>query len=89
METMNADRPIRVMMVDDQQVVRSGLGAFLIAYDDLELVAEADSGEKAFSMGHQYHPDVIKLSTAEQEWLQAQYKPDLCCTLPNTYGKTR
>jgi len=38
---------IRVMLVDDHAVVRSGLSAFLMAYDDLELVAEARGGEEA------------------------------------------
>jgi NarL family two-component system response regulator LiaR len=56
---MDSDKPIRVMVVDDHKVVRSGLSAFLMAYDDLEMVAEADSGEKALSLWHKYQPDVI------------------------------
>ncbi len=56
---MSTEKPIRVMIVDDHKVVRSGLSAFLMAYDDLELVAEADSGEKALAFCHKYHPDVI------------------------------
>jgi NarL family two-component system response regulator LiaR len=59
MGTMGENKPIRVMVVDDHKVVRSGLSAFLMAYDDLELVAEADSGEKALSLYHKHHPDVI------------------------------
>ena len=35
------------MIVDDHAVVRSGLAAFLLVYDDLEMVSEADSGEQA------------------------------------------
>ena len=34
---MSDEKPIRVMLVDDHAVVRSGLGAFLLAFDDLEL----------------------------------------------------
>ncbi len=56
---MEKDRPIRVMIVDDHKVVRSGLSAFLMAYDDLELVAEADSGEKAIAICHSAKPDVV------------------------------
>lgn len=56
---MGSDRPIRVMIVDDHKVVRSGLSAFLMAYDDLELVAEADSGEKAIAVCHKNMPDVV------------------------------
>jgi NarL family two-component system response regulator LiaR len=56
---MNDVRPIRVMIVDDHAVVRSGLGAFLMVFEDLELVAEASSGEQAISLCSQTHPDVI------------------------------
>ena len=56
---MGNERPIRVMIVDDHKVVRSGLSAFLMAYDDLELVAEADSGEKAIAVCFKNMPDVV------------------------------
>jgi len=56
---MSMDETIRVMIVDDHKVVRSGLSAFLDAYDDLELVAQADSGEKALALCHQNQPDVV------------------------------
>ncbi|NIO69574.1 MAG: response regulator, partial [Anaerolineae bacterium] len=47
------------MLVDDHAVVRSGLGAFLLAFDDLELVAEADGGEEAVRLCEQVQPDVV------------------------------
>jgi NarL family two-component system response regulator LiaR len=56
---MNNSDPIQVMLVDDHAVVRSGLGAFLLAYDDLELVGEADGGEEAVRLCAQVQPDVI------------------------------
>jgi len=56
---MSDSEPIRVMLVDDHTVVRSGLSAFLMAFDDLELVGEASSGEKAVAMCDQINPDVI------------------------------
>jgi NarL family two-component system response regulator LiaR len=52
-------KPIRVMLVDDHAVVRSGLSAFLMAYDDLELVGEASSGERAIALCQQAQPDVV------------------------------
>ena len=52
-------KPIRVMLVDDHAVVRSGLGAFLLAFDDLELVADAGSGEQAVRLCKQVQPDVV------------------------------
>ena len=39
--------PIRVMIVDDHAVVRSGLATFLMVHDDLELVADVGSGREA------------------------------------------
>ena len=50
---------IRVMLVDDHAVVRSGLSAFLLAFDDLELVAEAGGGEEAVRLCEQFQPDVV------------------------------
>ncbi len=52
-------RPIRVMIVDDHAVVRSGLTAFLQSYDDLELAGEARTGEEAVQLCAQIHPDVV------------------------------
>ena len=52
-------KPIRVMIVDDHAVVRSGLAAFLLAQDDLELVGEARNGQEALSLCQQCDPDVI------------------------------
>lgn len=52
-------QPIRVMIVDDQAVVRSGLSAFLTAFDDLSLIAEARSGQEAVRLCDEKRPDVI------------------------------
>lgn len=51
--------PIRVMIVDDHAMVRSGLSAFLLAFDDLELAAEASSGEQAVGICAEQHVDVV------------------------------
>jgi NarL family two-component system response regulator LiaR len=50
---------IRVMLVDDHTVVRSGLAAFLYAYDDFELAGEASDGEEALRLCARIQPDVI------------------------------
>lgn len=50
---------IRVMIVDDHAVVRSGLGAFLKAFQDLELVGEATNGKQAIELCQQRLPQVI------------------------------
>lgn len=56
---MSTSEPIRVMLVDDQAVVRSGLSAFLDIFDDLELVGEASDGDLAIGMCGKVNPDVI------------------------------
>lgn len=56
---MTESNCIRVLIVDDHAVVRSGLVAFLMAFDDLELVGEAANGKQAFDQCAQLHPDVV------------------------------
>jgi len=56
---MNISQTIKVMLVDDHNVVRSGLATFLRAYEDLELVGEAKHGLEAVSLCHKHQPDVI------------------------------
>jgi NarL family two-component system response regulator LiaR len=56
---MTQSEPIRVLLVDDHAVVRSGLSAFLLAFDDLDLVGEAGSGEEAVRLSGQLAPDVV------------------------------
>ena len=50
---------IRVLLVDDHTVVRSGLGFFLMAFDDLELVGEASDGREAIDACDRLSPDVV------------------------------
>ncbi len=56
---MSVIRSIRVMIVDDHTVVRSGLSAVLKAFDDLEMVGEAGNGEEAVVKCGQTRPDVV------------------------------
>jgi NarL family two-component system response regulator LiaR len=59
--------PIKVMIVDDHAVVRSGLAAFLMAYDDLELVGQAGSGKEAVRLCERASPDVILMDLVMPE----------------------
>ncbi len=52
-------KPIRLIIVDDHAVVRSGLSAFLLAFDDLKLVGEAAGGEEAVRLCVKVQPDVV------------------------------
>lgn len=57
---MNSEnKRIRVLLVDDHAVVRSGLRFFLASLDDIDLIGEAESGEAAVRMCERFHPDVI------------------------------
>lgn len=56
---MTEGDPIRVMVVDDHAVVRSGLAAFLMSFDDLELVGEASDGAEAVRSAADLRPDVV------------------------------
>ena len=50
---------IRVLLVDDHAVVRSGLSKFLMVNKDMQLVAEASDGVEAIEMAGIHTPDVI------------------------------
>jgi NarL family two-component system response regulator LiaR len=56
---MNTSQTIRVMLVDDHNVVRSGLATFLRAYEDLQLVGEAKNGLEAVNLCREKKPDVV------------------------------
>ena len=50
---------IKVMIVDDHAVVRSGLSKFLKVNKDLQLVSEASDGEEAIQLASLHKPDVV------------------------------
>jgi NarL family two-component system response regulator LiaR len=54
-----SETKIRIMLVDDHAVVRSGLGAFLSAVPDFELVGEAENGQEALVRARLLQPDVV------------------------------
>jgi len=56
---MQKSKTIKVMLVDDHDMVRRGLAAFLQGTPDLELVGEARDGAEALAMCNRVQPDVI------------------------------
>ncbi|GAA2448493.1 response regulator transcription factor [Streptomyces pulveraceus] len=54
-----ADKIIRVLLVDDHQVVRRGLRTFLEVQDDIEVVGEAADGAEGVARTEELRPDVV------------------------------
>ncbi|MFG2190898.1 response regulator [Streptomyces sp. NPDC048639] len=52
-------RGIRVLLVDDHQVVRRGLRTFLEVQDDIEVVGEAADGAEGVARAEELRPDVV------------------------------
>jgi NarL family two-component system response regulator LiaR len=66
-EGRRTDAPIRVMIVDDHDMVRRGLASFLKVKADLELVGEANNGREALRLCEQVQPDVILMDLVMPE----------------------
>ncbi|XIE78008.1 response regulator [Streptomyces sp. SBR177] len=54
-----ADKVIRVLLVDDHQVVRRGLRTFLEVQEDIEVVGEAADGAEGVARAEELRPDVV------------------------------
>ena len=50
---------IRVLLADDQDLVRAGFRALLDAQDDIEVVAEAGDGDEAVQLARRHRPDIV------------------------------
>src|ERR1017187_5730656 len=50
---------VRVVLVDDQALIRTGFKMILESEDDIEVVGEASDGEQAISMTRSLRPDVV------------------------------
>jgi DNA-binding NarL/FixJ family response regulator len=61
---VTAEHPIRVLLVDDHPVVRSGLELFLLAFPDLQSVGVASNGEEAVLACGRLSPDVVLMDMA-------------------------
>src|SRR4028118_1331164 len=53
------DSKIRLLLVDDQMIIRQGLKSLLEAKPDLEVAGEAENGEQAISQVKALQPDVV------------------------------
>jgi DNA-binding NarL/FixJ family response regulator len=53
--------PVRIVVADDNPVVRAGLTALLSSHEDITVVAEATNGHEAEALAREHHPDLILL----------------------------
>jgi len=58
---------IRVLVADDQALVRGGFRMILEARDDIEVVGEAENGAEAVELAHELDPDVILMDVRMPE----------------------
>lgn len=80
---MNSEK-IKVLIVDDHSVVLSGLSAFLMVYDELELVGEASDGKEAVELCAILKPDVVLMDMLMPVMDGAQATFEIKQKCPNT-----
>ncbi|MFV2145094.1 MULTISPECIES: response regulator [Isoptericola] len=64
---MTAQTSTRVIIVDDQSMVRAGFAALLAAQDDLDVVGEAPDGMQGVELSRRTHPDVVLMDVRMPE----------------------
>ncbi len=80
-----SDDKIRVMVVDDHDVVREGLSGFLRAMSDVELVGEASDGEEAILRYNQLKPDVVLMDLKMPRMDGVQATAQICAKHPTAH----
>jgi DNA-binding NarL/FixJ family response regulator len=59
--------PIRLLLVDDQDIVRAGLRSLLERHPDMDVVGEAASGREAIALAQELQPDVVLMDITMPE----------------------
>ncbi len=87
-------KPIRLLLVDDHFVVRSGLSASLDLEDDISVVAEIECGEDAAAAVKKHHPDVVLMdlqlpgiSGVEATGILVKQEPDIRVLIFSTFAR--
>lgn len=74
---------IRVLIVDDHEMVRRGLRTFLLAFDDLEFVGEASNGVDALRLCGSNQPDVVLMDIVMPEMDGVEATQQISQKFPN------
>src|SRR4051812_26324469 len=56
---MDAQNKIKVLIIDDHDMVRKGLTILLESFGDFEVVADIDNGQMGLTLCRKYQPDVV------------------------------
>lgn len=82
MSNSSVDRKIRVLIVDDHELVRAGLRALLQGELDLEIVGDVGTGSQALAHGQRLRPDVVLLDARLPDMAGPDVCRELCEALP-------
>ncbi|MFJ9087436.1 response regulator [Streptomyces sp. NPDC102384] len=79
-----AGRRIRVLLADDEAMIRAGVGAILAAGGDFEIVAEAADGREAVRLAQAHRPDVALLDIRMPRLDGLAAAEEITVTVPGT-----
>ncbi len=77
-------RPLRLVIVDDHEVVRQGLVALLDRRDEFQVVAEAGTVAEAVEMAHRFEPDIVIMDVRLPDGSGIEACRDIRADLPAT-----
>lgn len=81
---MTMAKLIRVLLADDHAMMRDGLRALLSVNSDMEVVAEASTGNEAVRLATEFKPDVVVLDIAMPDLNGTEAARMICAKLPLT-----
>ncbi|MFE5580331.1 response regulator [Kitasatospora sp. NPDC056531] len=86
--------PVRVLLADDEHLIRGALAALLSLEDDIEVVAQAGSGPEALAMAQSHRPDiaVLDLQMPGKDGIETATElrrllPDCRCMIVTGHGR--
>lgn len=80
----NPQQRIRVLLADDEAMIRAGVGAILAAGGDFEIVAEAADGREAVALATAHRPDVALLDIRMPRLDGLAAAEEITATVPDT-----